>query len=113
MRNYFCIGDWFRLKVSSRNIAPWGYEALGIRGLSLFTRCNDGSIILASWQPRGEAWHWAIGLGLTQINKDWVRCSTLRRGQWHDFYRLPFGWELRVSRQDFHIGKRARGTAVG
>lgn len=99
------------MRWSNLGLAPWGYEAFGIRGLSMLTRCSDGALTVASYQPRNETWHWAVAIGRSDINPGWIRRATIRRGQWHDFYRLPFGFELRVSRQDFH--KRGMEKIVG
>jgi hypothetical protein len=77
-----------------------------MKGLRLFTRASDGGIILASCHPlSSETWHWSVGVTRRQT-VDWgyrvmLRASR-RTHQWHDFYRLPFGWSLVISRQDYH-----------
>lgn len=76
------------------------------------SRASDGSIILASKHPKGsQTWHWSISLKRNALSSNvwrfWHRAEA-RWGQWHDYYRLPFGWWLIVSRQDFHIPRNPR-----
>lgn len=78
-------------------------------------KASDGSIIIASKHPQGcPTWHWSASLKRNAIRfKWWALWSRAenRNHQWHDFYRLPFGWCLIVSRQDYH--KRAELAAMG
>ena len=69
-------------------------------------RASDGSILLMSKHPVGSnTWHWSISVTREPIvewrGRLWTR-STRRCHQWHDFYRLPFGWTLIWSAQDYH-----------
>ena len=75
-------------------------------GLRFLSRASDGGLVLASKHPVGcGTWHWGIGITRRQtVVWGWrvmLRCNR-RTGQWHDYYRLPFGWSLVVSRQDYH-----------
>lgn len=75
-------------------------------GLRFLSRASDGAIVLASRHPRGcSTWHWSILLKRNAIVSNewrpWYRAER-RCNQWHDFYRLPWGWWLIVSQQDFH-----------
>lgn len=101
MKNYFKIGP-LRVRVSSKHLAPWGYERVGIGGLSFFSRSSDGAMILASYMPKGQTWHWSFSVHKRKWPRGWIARDRLRTGQWHDYYRLPFGRELIISRQDFH-----------
>lgn len=76
-------------------------------GLSFISRKSDGSVGLIAYHPRDcITWHWSVSLTRRQAGiwkyRPWALCSraTSRRGQWHDYYRLPFGWSLCISRQD-------------
>lgn len=67
-----------------------------------FTRASDGSIVLVSKHPRGSStWHWSVSLKRMALSGLLSRAER-RTHQWHDFYWLPFGWTLVVSRQDYH-----------
>ena len=68
--------------------------------MRMFTKASDGSIIVASYHPKNSiTWHWAIYLkrGNGRSNR-----AERRTHQWYDYYRLPFGWQLIVARQDYH-----------
>jgi len=76
-----------------------------IGGLTALSRASDGDLTLLSYHPRGcLTWHWSISVSrrldftgvINRAPKGW------RKGQWHDLYRLPFGWAIRISRQDYH-----------
>lgn len=100
--NYVTLGP-VHLRISSKHIAPWGYARLMIGGLSFFSRTNSQEVMLASYQPKGSTWHWSFYLARDKApHRRWVERSTLRRGQWHDYYRLPFKRVLIVSWQDYH-----------
>jgi hypothetical protein len=102
MGNYLSLGP-VRLRVSSRHLAPWGYEWFGIYGLSLFSHSNSGEFILASYHPRKSiTWIWSLAIGKRRDNWNWIDRAKMRSGQWHDYYWLPFNRELRVSRQNYH-----------
>jgi hypothetical protein len=105
VKNYLTLGP-LRVRFSTRHLAPWGYEMVGIGGLSLLSRYNNGDLMLASYMPRNSTWHWAVGITKSGSNRKWIRRSSRRQGQWHDYYRLPFNRELIVSRQDFHLVRR-------
>ena len=75
---------------------------LSINGLELMHRDSGGGLVLLAYHPRGSAtWHWsavlARGGGSALINR-----AANRQGQWHDYYRLPFGYCLIISQQDWH-----------
>jgi len=90
--------------MSSRNIAPWGYERIGIGGLSLLTTASNGDWVLASYHPEtSDTWHWSICLAKNKWpERPLIDRSERRHGQWHDSFRLPFGYMLIISRQDYH-----------
>lgn len=76
------------------------------KSLHFFSRASDGSIVLVSKHPQGSGtWHWSIGITRRETVcwgwRLWLR-DERRTHQWHDFYRLPFGWSLVVSQQDYH-----------
>lgn len=76
---------------------------------SFLTRASDGSIKLASKHPVGcTTWHWAIYLRRTTLTR-WINRAERRTHQWHDYYRLPFGWALIVSWQDYHLRQHEVG----
>lgn len=70
------------------------------------SRASDGSIVLLTKHPRySVTWHWSLSIARKPIVawgwRLWTR-SGRRSGQWHDYYRLPFGWTLTWSAQDYH-----------
>jgi hypothetical protein len=75
-----------------------------IGGLTLFSRHSDGGRGLASYHPRSsQTWHWSVSID----RQAGTGRASRRSGQWHDFYRLPFGFRLVVSWQDYHKEKPA------
>jgi hypothetical protein len=74
--------------------------------MDLLRRASDGSIVLWTKRPRDcLTWHWSVSLKRRALASNVWRIRSLaaeRRDQWHDYYRLPFGWWLTVSRQDYH-----------
>jgi len=70
------------------------------------SRASDGSIVLLSKHPKDcLTWHWSVSVTRkTMVVWGWrLWCRDERRkGQWHDYYRLPFGWTLILSAQDYH-----------
>jgi hypothetical protein len=71
-----------------------------IGGLSFFSRTSGGDLKIAGYHPRScPTWHWSVVL---IKSKGMARRAKHRRGQWHDYYWLPFGWRLIVSQQDWH-----------
>lgn len=74
-------------------------------GLRFFTRSSDNGIVLVSRHPKGSlTWYWSVSLkrlSEEQRNRIVVR-DPRRTHQWHDYYRLPFGWRIIVSQQDYH-----------
>jgi hypothetical protein len=72
--------------------------------ISVFTRNSDGSLGLVSYHPRDCAtWHWSLSLTRRQSElKRIVSRAPRRVGQWHDYLKLPFGYQLCLSRQDYH-----------
>lgn len=98
--SYFVFGP-VRVRTSRKYLANWGFPVIGIGGLDLFSRSNTGDFIFASYHPRKcITWHWSVSIGKTdnlgRAAKRW------RRGQWHDYYWLPFGYRLIVAQQDYH-----------
>lgn len=104
-----------QLRLSSHNLCWWGFPRLKIGGLTIWSWHSDGALGLAAYHPKGStAWHWSISLTRRQrYFKGWrsITPPELRRGQWHDYYRLPFGWALAVARQDYHLPREKRGLA--
>jgi hypothetical protein len=101
MRNYLIFGP-VRIRISSKHLASWGFARISIGGLSLWSWSNSGELILASYHPRSSlTWLWSVALGKRKWERGWVQRDPWRRSQWHDYYRLPFGRELRISRQNF------------
>lgn len=75
---------------------------------SFFTRMSDGGLKIASYHPKGcRTWHWSVSVVRSgTFRKFWLVDRTepaFRRNQWHDYYRLPFGRALCISRQDYHL----------
>lgn len=109
MKNYLSLGP-VRLRISTKYLAPWGYERLAIGGLSLLSRTNGGDLILVAYHPRWcGTWHWSLCIRRGRP-EHWVNRATSRRGQWHDYFWLPFGRELIVSRQDYHLDPTIRAA---
>ena len=100
MKQYLTFGP-VRLRLHSRHLASWGYPRLQIGGLAVGSRSNIGDIILASYHPKSSiTWLWSVALGRNKTpRKNIVNLDTRRFGQWHDYIRLPFAWELRISHQ--------------
>lgn len=91
------------LRLSSQYVA-WGLPILQIYGLSFFSRDSGGDLSLAGYHPRGcLTWHWNVSLRRWRM-KYWVvrAAKEWRKGQWHDYYWLPFGYSLSIARQDYH-----------
>ncbi len=82
---------------------------LHIHGIEFLHRDSAGDLVLLSYHPRGSStWHWSVTLSRMSPGKFMINRAADRRGQWHDFYRLPFGFTLIVSQQDWHKqGRRA------
>ncbi len=71
---------------------------------------SGGGLVLASYHPRNSpTWHWSIGIINSRVFRPWwlISRATARTHQWHDYYRLPFGKALCISRQDYHKSERA------
>lgn len=79
--------------------------------LRLFRRNSAGEITLAIYHPAtSSTWYWLVVLSRRDpFAWGWHGRAQIRTGQWHDYYRLPFGWTLIVSQQDFH---RTKGGAA-
>lgn len=107
MRNYLILGP-VRIRISSKHLAPWGYARIAVGGLSLLSRTNSGDLMIASYHPAwSHTWRWAAqvmkgGAGRPLIDRD-----KHRGGQRHDYYKLPFGWQLLISQQNY-MPKRKR-----
>jgi hypothetical protein len=76
------------------------YERLQIGNLTLCSKVSSGEYCLASYQERDKCWRWAVYLSRRHQG---IGRAKIRRGQWHDYYWLPFGFRLIVSQQDFNI----------
>lgn len=121
------------IRLSRRNLASWGFEAVRIGGLSLWSRTSGGDRMLAAYHPRSSTtWIWSATImpavnmfsrtaiyGEAKLHYEgnphaemptwrrWFRRRDVqRRGQWHDYYRMPFGRMLAIARQDYHVGQR-------
>jgi len=126
MRNYLTLGP-LKLLISRKYLASWGFPLLRVGGLSLWSKSSNGERILASFHPRDSlTWHWSLSItkqmwsaeareGRAQLYREgnpYVTAPSWRdrfmsltanpRGQWHNYYRLPFGYALSVARQDYH-----------
>lgn len=112
MRNYLAAGP-LRVRISSHGLARWGYERIGVAGFSFLSRDSGGDLMLAAYHPRRSlTWHWSVSLRKRQAaTSRWVNRapSEFRSGQWHDYYRLPFGWEVVIAMQNFHQGRVRQG----
>lgn len=74
--------------------------------MSVFTKASDGSYVMISKHPPGSGtWHWSLSISRRKHVewgwRLWLRADR-RLGQWHDYYRLPFGLTLAWSAQDWH-----------
>lgn len=111
MSNYITIGP-VRLRVGSKGLASWGYPRLQVGGLQIWAHINSGGVTLASYHPHDSTtWHWSVQIRrnrLTSRRAKWSiwQPSTRRSGQWHDYIRLPFGWEISIGRQDWHLPRQ-------
>lgn len=127
MTNHIRLGP-VTVRLGSRGIAKWGYPWLQIGGLSIWSRTNDGDLHLAAYHPRRSiTWLWFIGLSKRQPDMfGWeefrriaklyaqgnphacpprwyhrfCRLAVWRRGQWYDYFRLPFGRTIMVGHQE-------------
>lgn len=104
MKNYLTLGP-VRLRISRKHLAPWGYAILQIGGMSFFSRTSSGDLFIAGYHPRrSTTWHWSVILCKRRGKPvDWINRAPRRRGQWHDYYWLPFGKQIIVSHQDYHL----------
>lgn len=100
--NYLIVGP-IRLRVSRKHLAPWGYALLEIGGLSFFSQTSGGDVVLASYHPRrSSTWFWSAQVIKAAPGSKPHRAAT-RRGQWNDYHWLPFGRQLVIARQDYHL----------
>lgn len=80
-------------------------------GLRFFSRASDGNLVLVSYHPRrSSTWYWSVALSHKPFHDiAWasVTPAEYRKGQWHNYYRLPFGRTLIISRQDYHLERGA------
>lgn len=75
-------------------------------GLYFWSRASDQSLTLAAYHPPGcPTWHWSVSVYRLRPGEK-CRRDERRWNQWHDTYRLPFGYALCVSRQDYHLQGR-------
>jgi hypothetical protein len=76
---------------------------------TLFARQSDGGLNLITCHPLDcGTWHWSMSVSPSRVFRRWwlISRDTRRTGQWHDYYRLPFGRSLTVSHQDYHAEQR-------
>lgn len=72
--------------------------------MSFLTKNSAGDLNVISYHPNNSpTWHWSVVLSRRGGRGG---RSVQRTGQWHDFYRLPFGWCLIISQQDYHKASR-------
>ncbi len=101
MRSYIQLGP-VGIRLSRKHLAPWGFPMIRMGGLQLFTRDTGGHMMVASYHPRGcPTWHWGVTVYRSPGTPS--HQSERRQGQWHDYYAMPFGWVIRVGRQDYHL----------
>ncbi len=75
------------------------YRFMGFR---LFSRDSGGGLVIASYHPqRSGTWFWSASLCKNPFGGSYR--DPVRRNQWHDYCALPFGYALRISRQDYHL----------
>jgi predicted metalloenzyme YecM len=98
MRNFISFAG-ICLRINNKNLANWGFSRLRVGPLSFGSRTNGGDYCLISYQKHNECWRWAVYVTSRAYP---VGRSKRRKGQWHDYYWLPFGRRLIVSQQDFH-----------
>jgi hypothetical protein len=124
MRSYLTLGP-VRLRVGSKNLASWGFPRLQIGGLSVWQWTNGGEFMPLAYHPRKSiTWVWFLAIArnarFSLEQQEWRRelhrrgnphaptprwwhCfldfDGLRRSQWHDYVRLPFGFVLIIGRQ--------------
>lgn len=100
-------GNWLRLgpasiRIGSRHLAASGFPRLQIGGLSIWSRCSDGSLLLASYHPRNSpTWHLSLSVVNGSGRKLFDRAER-RECQWADYLALPFNRALCWMRQDYH-----------
>lgn len=83
---------------------------LHIRGYEFLHRDSAGDLCLVSYHPRGSStWHWSVTLSRRNVPTRSQK-ATKRTGQWHDFYRLPFGYCLIIGQQDWHVPRAIRAS---
>lgn len=112
MRNYLIMGP-VRIRLSRKHLAPWGYPLLKIGGLDFLSRMNTGDLVLASYHPDWSlTWRWSASIRKRQ-GRSWIERAKIRRGQWHDYYRLPFGRQLCISQQAYMRRDRTRADVGG
>lgn len=128
------------IRLSRRNLAEWGFEAVRIGGLSLWSRTSGGDRMLASYHPRtSSTWHWSVSVakGRTAMWTEdaqrgrrilwfagnpyaprprwwhrFVQHPAMHQGQWHTYIRLPFGRSIIISQQDYHTFARIGVTSM-
>lgn len=139
MRNHIRIGP-VTLRIGSKLLASWGFPRVTIGGMSIWSRTNGGEVLLLAYHPRDcTTWHWSIGITRrqsacwTKANRErrarlyyegnrhvpaprwwhrFVNRDALRRNQWHDYYRLPFGYSIVVAQQDYHDQQKRQRHAL-
>lgn len=71
-------------------------------GLTFLSRRSDGSLGLVCYCPASSStWHWGVSVGRKRHS---IRLYAKQPGpQSHTFIALPFGGEITISRQTFHL----------
>lgn len=111
--SYLVMGP-LRIRTSTKYLSKIGLPALSIGGLSIWQRDSGGRFMPFAYHPRGSlTWHWtATIIPVVSRKRAWshtwahITPESFRRGQWYDYFWLPFGYELMICRQDWHKGPK-------
>lgn len=96
MSNHVRLGPVI-IRTGSKHLAFWGFPRLRCHGVSVWTWCNDMSLILISYHPASSlTWLWSVGIR---------RCKNLgfsaqKFSQRHHYLWLPFGFRIVIGVQD-------------
>ena len=97
MRRWISIGP-VSIRLSSKNLAPWGFPRLYIGGYSFWSWTSDGWFMPAAYHPKGSiTWVWSA----TVMNLGGkIRRVSAMGGPKYSYHRLGFGWWLVIARQE-------------
>lgn len=74
-----------------------------MKAYRFFSRASDGALVVATKHPPNcLTWHWSVSI-YRRCPGEGTGFAALRTGQWSDTYWLPFGYALRIGRQDWHV----------